>query len=347
WREEGTVSSPFALAFVPRLVALENDMHRSAPTRRDHHTGRTGVRIRPPATATIIALALLVALGLVWHTPPTGAASNEEDVPAQAAPRVGLQVGHLFIDQLPEDQARLRGQTGASAGGYREVDINLAVVQRTAAILEANGVTVDVLPATVPRGYLADAFVAVHCDAPLDGSSGPRGYKLARYRDSLIPERDDALIEAISSRYGLATRLPLDPNVSRAMTGYYAYNARRYETIISQQTPSTIIELGYLTNPIDRALLVGSQEVISRALADGILTFLNLPLVLPQPVVPEAAPAPPEETPSPPPVAAATVTPVPAVVPTVVPAAARLDGVTGAAECASAPMLAGVDSRTC
>jgi N-acetylmuramoyl-L-alanine amidase len=295
----------------------------------------------------MVAVVAIVAVGLVGHSPPAGAAPNEENLPAQSGPRVGLQVGHLFIDQLPEDQARLRGQTGASAGGYREVDINLAVVQRTAAILEANGVVVDVLPATVPRDYLADAFVAVHCDAPLDGSSGPRGYKLARYRDSLIPERDDALIEAISDHYGRATRLPLDPNVSRAMTGYYAYNARRYETIISRQTPSTIIELGYLTNPIDRALLVGSQEIISRALADGILTFLNLPPALPPTIVPGAAPAPPEETPGPPLVAPAPGIPMPAVVPTGVPVAARLDGVTGAAECASAPPLAGGDSRTC
>lgn len=329
-------------------------MHRSAPPRRDHTPARARATIRRTATVALIAVVSLVALGLVRHSPPVGAAPNEEDVPAQAGPRVGLQVGHLFIDQLPEDQARLRGQTGASAGGYREVDINLAVVQRTAAILEANGVTVDILPATVPRDYLADAFVAVHCDAPLDGSSGPRGYKLARYRDSLIPERDDALIEAISDRYGKATRLPLDPNVSRAMTGYYAYNPRRYETIISRQTPSTIIELGYLTNPTDRALLVGGQEVIARALADGILTFLNLPPALPPPVLPEAAPvlpptpspAPPEEAPVPPPIASATGTPVPAV-PTVVPVAPRLDGVAEATECVAVPVPRWIDSRSC
>lgn len=319
-------------------------MHRSLPPRRDQSPSRARAMIRPTA---IVAVVAIIAVGLVGHAPPVGAAPYEEDVPAQVGPRVGLQVGHLFIDQLPEDQARLRGQTGAHVGGYREVDINLAVVQRTATILEANGVTVDILPATVPRGYLADAFVAVHCDAPPDGSSGPRGYKLARYRGSLIPERDDALIEAISTRYGLATGLPLDPNVSRAMTGYYVYNTRRYETIISQQTPSTIIELGYLTNPTDRALLVRGQEVISRALADGVLIFLNLPPALPPPIVPETTPAPPEETPAPPPAASVMGTPVPAVVATAVPVAARRDGIAGTAECASTFALPGINSRTC
>jgi N-acetylmuramoyl-L-alanine amidase len=188
--------------------------------------------------------------------------------------RVGLQVGHLRIDELPEEQARLRGQTGGSGGGFREVDINLAVVERTAAILQARGVAVDILPATVPPGYVADAFLAVHCDASPD--LGANGYKLARYRDSPLPRHDDALIAALQARYGEATGLRWDANITRAMSGYYAYNHRRYGSIISPQTPSAIIELGFLTTPGDRALLVGGQELIAATLAQGILDYLAL-----------------------------------------------------------------------
>ena len=221
---------------------------------------------RRHSSRVMLLLALLAALA--------PADTRAQPAPGAVGARVGLQIGHWRIEELPEDQARLRGQTGGSAAGYHEVDINWAVVHRVAAILVAQGVTVDILPATVPRGYRADAFVAIHCDATPDRSPGPRGYKLARYRDSIIPERDDTLIEMLSQSYGAATRLPLDPNVTRAMTGYYAYNQKRFQTVIDPQTPSTIIELAYLTNPTDRTFLLTEQDLIATALADGILRFL-------------------------------------------------------------------------
>ncbi|HEY8602131.1 MAG TPA: N-acetylmuramoyl-L-alanine amidase [Thermomicrobiales bacterium] len=194
-----------------------------------------------------------------WPSPPTEA-------------RVGLQVGHWQIEELPEEQERLRGQTGGSGGGVREVDMNLAVARKAATLLEAVGVAVDLLPATVPKGYLADAFLAIHCDASTSG--GASGYKLARYRDSLIGTRDDALIAAISDTYGPASGLRWDDTITRAMTGYYAYNARRYQTIISRKTPSAIIELGFLTNAADRAVLVGQQDLLAAAIALGLLRFV-------------------------------------------------------------------------
>ena len=122
-----------------------------------------------------------------------------------------------------------------------------------------------------PRG-LADAFVTVHCDANAD--TGAHGFKLARYRASALPAHDDALIEALRSRYAEATGLPWDDNITRAMSGYYAYNQRLYQSVISTRTPAAIIELGYLTNATDRALLVGGEERIAAALSQGILDFL-------------------------------------------------------------------------
>lgn len=214
-------------------------------------------------------LALSAALALGVDSRPANA-EVENNPPAL---RVGLQVGHWQIADLPEDQARLRDQTGGSGGGYREVDVNLAVGQATAALLTAPRVTVDLLPAAVPRGYHADAFVAIHCDASTDG--GAHGYKLARYRDSLIGERDDLLIASLSDSYGAALGLPLDLAITRAMTGYYAYNQRRYQFTIDPRTPAAIVELGFLTNAGDRALLVGQRARIAEALAVGVLRFLE------------------------------------------------------------------------
>ena len=231
--------------------------------------GRSGGARRRWLLLALVALLLAVAA-----LPARGAVAGAGEVWTPPPKRVALQVGHLRIEELPDDQARLRGQSGGSGGGFREVDVNLAVVERTAVILAARGVAVDILPAAVPRGYVADVFVAIHCDASVDLRVS--GFKLARYRASARPRHDDALIAALRARYAAATGLAWDANITRGMSGYYAYNQRRYQSVIAPQTPAAIIELGFLTNPGDRALLVGGQELIAAALAEGILDFLAL-----------------------------------------------------------------------
>jgi N-acetylmuramoyl-L-alanine amidase len=200
-----------------------------------------------------------------------GATPATAQAPIQA--RVGLQVGHWESSQLPDELAALRTGSGASAGGYQEVDINYAVAQLTAELLRARGITVDILPATIPPGYQADAFVAIHCDANSDTTIG--GFKLARYGDSVIPDRDDTLLNAITAAYGPATGQQVDGLVSRAMIYYYAFNSTDFAHAIDPQTPGVIIELGFLTNPADLNLLVTRQPTVATGLANGIITFLS------------------------------------------------------------------------
>ncbi|MGN6810540.1 MAG: N-acetylmuramoyl-L-alanine amidase [Thermomicrobiales bacterium] len=207
---------------------------------------------------------------------PVGATPSAQPV-TSAAPihaRVGLQVGHWKAADLPDELAALRSQGGASAAGVNEVDVNLAVARQVAALLTARGVTVDLIPATVPASYRADAFVAIHADANND--AGMRGFKLARFRDSAIPQRDDTLIAAITGAYGVATGLPQDPNLTRAMTGYYAFNFEDFQHAINQQTPACIIEMGFITNPTDRALLLQQQQAVAQGIAAGIVRFLSV-----------------------------------------------------------------------
>src|SRR5688572_316427 len=122
-----------------------------------------------------------------------------------AGRRVGLQAGHWRSSELPDELRRLRGNTGTSGGGVAEWELNLDVARRAARRLEAEGITVDVLPATVPPGYTADAFVAIHADG--DAAGRLSGYKLARATRSQIPEEDDRLLAAISETYAAATGL--------------------------------------------------------------------------------------------------------------------------------------------
>lgn len=187
--------------------------------------------------------------------------------------RVGLQVGHWHAAELPDELASLRAETGASAGGYAEVDINLQIARQVAALLAARGITVDLLPATIPHGYSADAFIAIHCD--YNNDPGMAGFKLARYGDSTIPARADALLGTLAGAYGAATGQPTDSHITRAMIYYYAFNSAAFQHAIAPQTPGVIIELGFLTNANDRALLVSQQPTVAAGLARGIIGFLG------------------------------------------------------------------------
>src|SRR5205807_5807509 len=98
-------------------------------------------------------------------------ATPQYDPPGQK--RIGLQAGHWQNDQVPPELGRL--QAGAVGGGKQEWQVNLDVAERTAALLQASGVEVDVLPATVPPRYRANLFLALHADG--DPAGEARGFK--------------------------------------------------------------------------------------------------------------------------------------------------------------------------
>ena len=186
--------------------------------------------------------------------------------------RVGLQVGHLNSREHPEELARLRLNTGGHWAGVDEVNINLAVAQHLGESLELDGIKVDLLPATIPKGYKADLVLSIHADVSPDESR--RGYKSAHFRqprNSLEPMLKTFIDEA----YFYYTGLPDDGNnVSGAMLHYYAFNARRYQHTVDSQTPALIVELGYISNPEDRTFLEDPTNP-SFALKRGIMDYLE------------------------------------------------------------------------
>jgi hypothetical protein len=193
---------------------------------------------------------------------------------ALPVPRVGLQVGHWHIAALPDSLARLRDQTGTAAAGRTELQLNLDVARRTAALLEAAGVQVDLLPATVPDGYRADAFVAIHADGNF--ARAVRGYKVAPPWRAGVAWGDAALTAQIQAAYSTATGLPRDPEVTDNMRGYYAINGwMGAESRISAGTPSAVIETGFMTSAADRAVLFAHPERVAAGVAGGILAFLQ------------------------------------------------------------------------
>ncbi len=210
--------------------------------------------------------ARIAALQPDYLTPPPPA-----DDQALVGPwHVGIQAGHWNIDGLPDELERLRTDTGASYRGIQEVDVNLAIARRVAADLARAGVTVDLLPATIPPGYQADAFVAVHADG---GWPSERGFKVsAPWRSS---EASRLLRRSIESAYAELSGVPDDRyGVTYNMRGYYAFSWYRFDHAVAPSTPCAIIETGYLTSAADRRIIVDDPEAPARAITAGIIQYL-------------------------------------------------------------------------
>ena len=211
--------------------------------------------------------------------PPGGAIvqTNGIRIPKPAMPtgarRIGIQVGHWKTDEVPAELGgRIVFQTGTSWAGVNEVDVNMDIAQRIKAQLTARGYIVDLIPTTVPIGYVADVFLALHADG--DGTGENSGFKLAH--GSRRGPYEDKLVALLRDEYAKLTGLADDfEHVSRAMSAYYSFNWGRYQHAAAAHTPAAILEMGYLSNDHDRDLLVNKADGVATGIVNGIQRFLD------------------------------------------------------------------------
>jgi len=235
---------------------------------------------RRPTRLAALFLTLAVAV-LAW--PAGGPAFAAHSSGALGAPvesiaasppvvprvNVAIQVGHWKENELPDVLARLRGSTGTSGGGRTEVSLNLDIAQRVAALLRAEGRTVEILPATIPTGYEADLFIALHADGNSSGAA--RGYKVSTRWTSAVAALDASLVQSLDSAYGTVTGMPHDSSITRAMRGYYAYSTYRGESYrLGGTTPAAIIEMGFMSNAADRAVMFNRPNVVAAGIVAGV-----------------------------------------------------------------------------
>jgi N-acetylmuramoyl-L-alanine amidase len=234
---------------------------------------------------------------VVGPDPASEAAAVELTSVAAAAPaawsrpagpvRIALQAGHWKAAEAPDEQAGLR-TNGTRGGGKAEWEVNLDIAQRTAKLLEAEGYVVDILPTTIPPGYWADLFIAIHAD-------GNTNQTLTGYR-AAAPRRDRTgkaaeFADLLEQRYGEATGMRHYPTVTRRMQGYYAFNSRRYHHALDPNTIGVIIETGFLTSPRDREIIVADPDRPARGIAAAASEYLAplKAMVSPQPRIVQMA----------------------------------------------------------
>jgi len=174
-------------------------------------------------------------------------------------PRIGIIAGHYQNDSgaVCEDT------------GLQEVQVTVPVARGVVQYLKRKGYNVDLLAEFDPLldGYEANALVSIHGDSCLNWP-GLTGFKVARSRNSAIPDVEDKLVECLYEEYGKATGLPRhDSSITENMTNYHAFRQ------VAPHTPGAIIELGFLYN--DREMLTNEQGRLARGVAEGIICFLR------------------------------------------------------------------------
>lgn len=215
---------------------------------------------------------LLLALGAARSL--SGGEGRSAQVTAAAPkPRVALQVGHWQHEKLPKELRWVRRSAGGTtSGGAVEWQVNLAIAREAQRLLQAQGLAVNLLPATVPPRYRAAAFISIHTD----GNDDPTvtGFKVApAARDG--SGLAGALNESLARRYAERTRLSWNTSITPDMTSYYAFDARRFRHAIGPETPAVVLETGFLTNPGDRRVLVEAPQLAAAGIANGVLDFLR------------------------------------------------------------------------
>lgn len=203
----------------------------------------------------------------------TFALIDSEKIQKKAKIKVGIQAGHWQNDQLPDEFLNLRAYGGGVT--YRELEeweVNYNIGKKLQTILVEVGFEAELLPATIPEGYEADAFIALHADG--NDYSYVNGFKMA---SSVFDQTNqaDKLADEIEKYYQTKTQLKKDLNITKDMTHYYAFNYQKFTHSVSSKTPAVIIELGFLTNAHDRDLLLNHSDRVAQAIGDGVINYFN------------------------------------------------------------------------
>ncbi|WP_182199829.1 N-acetylmuramoyl-L-alanine amidase [Paraliobacillus salinarum] len=196
----------------------------------------------------------------------------------------GKLSGYVHQDYLVDELDRLividpghgGKDSGASANNLREKDVNLEVSKYLKIYLEKKDI--QVLMTRETDKYLsldervdfavnnkADTFVSIHANSATPSASGVATYYYhSRARMDSRTEASRVLSAFIQDELVEATGMR-DRGVKQA----------GFRVIKTNPLPSTLVELGFLTNKSDAKILKEKKQVLAKAISEGIISYYN------------------------------------------------------------------------
>lgn len=167
---------------------------------------------------------------------------------------------------------------GAVAGGVREADINLQVARLLAAALTDQGVSVRftregdrAVPlrnrALIEHTLRPDLFVSLHCNGA--ASEAPRGIEV-------FTSPGQTAADAAAEQVLQSIRQAFPERTYRVdMSDGDQDREARFYVLTSTRCPALLLEMGFLTNPEERAWLNSpqTQTHMALAVAAGVLAW--------------------------------------------------------------------------
>lgn len=179
---------------------------------------------------------------------------------------IALDAGHGSKDPGALGIAQLTGPT--------ESQINRATAEAVKIQLEAMGATV-LLPAQLDLNSRfnermqpaisarADLFISLHCNATIANANGNNATGTeVFYYEGIGKKLGESLLPAMCARTGRANR----------GVKYYAFRVT-----LNSLAPSVLMEMGYMSNPVDYDNLCSKEAIYQTALAvgDGVVNLLK------------------------------------------------------------------------
>jgi N-acetylmuramoyl-L-alanine amidase len=182
---------------------------------------------------------------------------------------------------------------GATAGGYTEASLNLAVAKKVESLLVARGYIVymsrtgDTALSLLERSQMAnnlntDIFISIHHNSTGAGTTTANGIESYYYEynpsyPSKINEEFHNSIDRINKSITL-TNL-----IHENMVDYTGANDRgtdgsSFSVVRESSMPASLLELGFINNPSERQKLVTDsyQNSLAKAIADGIDEYFRI-----------------------------------------------------------------------
>lgn len=183
----------------------------------------------------------------------------------------------IYIDQGHNPQSP---NTGAEGQGRREQDITYVIGQELASLLRQSGNYEVRLSRPTPTTQLgtsnagslrartedanawgADYFISLHTNASDAASaSGTEAFAYSRGTPAFRLAED--IVNNLSEITGLKNR------GAKVRPSLYVLK--------KTNMPATLVELGFITNPRDSALMANSPELFARGVYNGIVEFTGL-----------------------------------------------------------------------